>query len=82
VDVLGSVGVAILLAAFGANLMGWVGATSRVYQSMNAVGAALAAAASYGIGFWPFVVLEATWCIVAVVSLLRPRARRQPLPDR
>lgn len=72
-EVLGSIGVAILLGAFLANLMGWLGAGSRLYQGMNAVGAAIAAWASYGIGFMPFVVLEATWCLVAVASLARPR---------
>jgi len=27
--------------------------------------------ASYQIGFMPFVVLEATWCLVALVALAR-----------
>ena len=70
---LGSVGVAILLLAFFANLVGWLQARSRIYQGMNAVGAGLAAWASWGIGFVPFVVLEGTWCAVSVVSLLRGR---------
>jgi hypothetical protein len=70
---LGSIGVALLLGAFFANLVGWLEAQSRVYQGLNALGAAIAACASYGIGFVPFVVLEGTWCVVALASLLRPR---------
>jgi hypothetical protein len=34
----------------------------------------LAAYASWGIGFTPFVVLEGTWCLVALASMARPRA--------
>jgi len=70
-EIIGSVGVAILLGAFFANLMGWLNTRSRVYFSMNAVGAAIAAYASWGIGFMPFVVLEGTWSVVAFISLAR-----------
>ncbi len=73
----GSLGVALLLGAFFANLVGWLDASRRPYQGLNAVGAGLATYASYGIGFMPFVVLEGAWCGVALVSLLRPRARLQ-----
>ena len=52
-ELIGSLGVAILLAAFFANLTGRLESTSRVYQSMNALGAAIAAYASWGIGFMP-----------------------------
>ncbi len=71
--VIGSIGVALLLGAFFANLAGWLDVASRSYQGLNALGAGIAAYASYGIGFMPFVVLEATWCAVALVYLLRPR---------
>ena len=72
-ELVGSLGVAILLAAFFANLRGWLEATSRTYQGLNALGAAVAAYASWGIGFMPFVVLEGIWFIVAFASLARPR---------
>ena len=70
--IIGSVGVTLLLVAFFANLVGWLEARSKLYQGLNAIGAGLAAYASYGIGFMPFVVLEGTWCVVAIVALLRP----------
>jgi len=69
--VLGFIGVALLLGAFFANLAGWLDAASRLYQGINALGAGIAAYASYGIGFTPFVVLESTWCLVALVYLFR-----------
>ena len=73
-EVIGSIGVAILLGAFFANLMRWLAASSKLYQGLNALGAGIAGYASYGIGFTPFVVLEGTWCVVALVSLFWLRA--------
>jgi len=73
-EAVGSLGVAILLGAFFANLTGWLGARSPWYQGANALGAAIAAYASWGIGFMPFVVLEGTWCAVALLALARSRA--------
>ena len=70
-ELVGSIGVTILLGAFFANLMDWLETRSRLYSTLNATGAAIAAYASWGIGFMPFVVLEATWSVVAIVSLAR-----------
>ncbi len=69
----GSIGVALLLAAFFLNLLGILNRASRVNHSMNALGAGLACYASYLIGFVPFVVLEGTWSAVALVALARGR---------
>ena len=74
-DWLGTIGVALLLAAFFANAWGWLGSASRRYHGINAVGAGLACAASFQIGFAPFVVLEGVWCAVALVALVRARPR-------
>ncbi|MEQ1552247.1 hypothetical protein [Sphingorhabdus sp.] len=71
-EIIGSVGVAILLGAFFANLMGWLTTDQKLYLILNALGAAIAAYASWGIGFMPFVVLEATWCAVALFTLAKP----------
>ena len=69
---IGSLGVALLLLAFGLNLFGWLTRASRSYQSLNVLGASLACYASWRIDFMPFVVLEATWAVVALKALLRP----------
>ncbi|MFQ5417621.1 MAG: DNA polymerase III subunit alpha, partial [Myxococcota bacterium] len=71
-ELVGSVGVFVLLVAFFLNLFGRLRHTARTYQLMNAVGAGLSCYASYLIGFFPFVILEATWSIVALVALYRP----------
>lgn len=70
-EIVGSVGVFALLVAFFLNLSGRLPHTARTYQAMNAVGAGLSCYASFMIGFAPFVVLEGTWSLVAVVALLR-----------
>ena len=45
---LGSLGVALLLLAFGLNLFGWLSRASRRYQGLNALGAGLACYARHG----------------------------------
>ena len=74
-DAIGSLGVALLLIAFFLNLRGRLPHDARSYQLMNAAGAGLACWASYRLEFFPFVVLEATWCLVAIVALVKFRPR-------
>ena len=70
-DWVGACGVGLLLVAFLLNLFGVLPRGSRSYQSLNAAGASLACYAALMIEFLPFVVLEATWAIVALVALVR-----------
>jgi hypothetical protein len=72
-QVVGTVGVALLLIAFFMNLFGIVTAESRAYQAMNVVGAGISCYASYLIGFIPFVVLEAVWSAAALAAMMRGR---------
>ncbi|MGC2276984.1 MAG: hypothetical protein WA571_13305 [Candidatus Binatus sp.] len=72
-QVIGSIGVAILLVAFFMNSFGMLASGSHAYQTMNAIGAAVSCYASYLIGFAPFVVLEAIWCAAAIAAMLRGR---------
>ena len=72
-QIVGSIGVALLLIAFFLNSFGMLASDSRSYQAMNAVGAAISCYASYLIGFAPFVVLEAIWCAAAIAAMLRGR---------
>ena len=71
-DIVGSTGVALLLIGFFLNLFGFLGHASRAYQLLNLLGASLACWASFMIGFMPFVVLEGTWMLVALIALMRP----------
>ncbi|MBZ0114357.1 MAG: hypothetical protein K8J08_17980 [Thermoanaerobaculia bacterium] len=75
-DWYGSIGVALLLAAFFLNLFGRLPTGSRWYPAMNTVGAGLACYASFLLAYPPFVVLEGTWSLCALVALFRPTSRR------
>jgi hypothetical protein len=70
-DMIGALGVALLLGAFAANIMGFVRKESWVYPAINMVGAALAAYASWLISYVPFLVLEGVWAGVSLVALCR-----------
>jgi hypothetical protein len=70
-DLVGSIGVLLLLAAFALNAFGRLPSDSRWYSLANVVGAGLATVASALIGYLPFVALEGTWCLVALVRLVR-----------
>lgn len=70
-EALGAIGVAILLVAFAGSSLGRLSTQAVPYQLMNLFGAALSCAASALIPFWPFVVLEGTWALVAAVALVR-----------
>jgi hypothetical protein len=79
-EIVGSIGVFLLLVAFFLNLSGHLRHSAAAYQAMNVVGAALSCYASYLIGFFPFVVLEGTWCLVALVALVRRFRRHTMVP--
>jgi hypothetical protein len=70
-ELVGTLGVSILLIAFALNLSNKLSASSKLYLLMNVIGAALAGVSSYLIAFWPFVVLEGVWTISSLIMLLR-----------
>jgi hypothetical protein len=69
--IIGSVGVTLLLIAFFMNLFRFVPPESKMYILLNIVGAGLSCYASVLIHYIPFIILEATWCIVAIVALFK-----------
>jgi hypothetical protein len=69
-DWIGSVGVSILLIAFLLNLLKKIAQDSVVYVLMNLVGALLAGLASVMINYTPFIILEAVWVLVSLVTLI------------
>ena len=70
-DWIGSIGVSILLIAFLLNLLKKISADSKVYIVLNLVGAGLACIASVMINYVPFIILEAAWILVSLVSLVK-----------
>ena len=73
-DVMGSLGVAILLIAFLLNMLKVIRTESLAYSLLNLIGAGLACYASYLIHYFPFVILEGSWALVSLGALLRKLA--------
>lgn len=69
-DVIGFIGVFILLIAFLLNLLGKLSQNSIGYILLNIIGAGLACLASVLINYVPFIILEGTWTLVSLVALI------------
>ncbi|HEY7060943.1 MAG TPA: hypothetical protein VII06_05640 [Chloroflexota bacterium] len=75
-DLLGTLGMLLLLGAFLANAMGRLTATGALYHLLNGLGAALLAWYSVQLGVWVFAVLESVWALAALWNLVRALRRR------
>ncbi len=70
-DIIGFIGVTILLIAFFLQLINIISKDSYAYILMNIAGAGIACMASVMLNFWPFIILEATWTLVSAWGLFR-----------
>ena len=70
-DVINSVGVSLILAAFFLLTLKKVDAQNVYYNLLNLVGAGLACYGSYLIKSVPFIVLEGIWSLVAFYGLIK-----------
>jgi hypothetical protein len=69
--IVGSIGVGLLLIAYLLNLIKRVSQDSRIYTTLNVVGAGLACYSSYLISFIPFIILEGVWLVVSAIALIK-----------
>ncbi|MCI4443721.1 MAG: hypothetical protein JHC39_09495 [Lentimicrobium sp.] len=70
-DIIGFIGVTILLVAYFLNLNNKLEKDSVVYLQMNFIGAGLACLASVLMNYWPFIILEGSWTIVSAFGILK-----------
>lgn len=70
-DIFNGIGVFFILLPFLLSTFGWMSPKSRMYFLMNFVGSALAFYGSILMHSVPFIILEATWAIVAAIGLIR-----------
>lgn len=70
-DLIATLGVSLLLAAFFLQSFKFIKAESYTYSFLNLFGAAIAGYASWLIPFIPFVILEGVWCLVALFGLVK-----------
>lgn len=70
-DIIGFIGVTILLMAYFLNLTDKIGKNSLVYLQMNFFGAGLACLASVLMRYLPFIILEGSWTIISAFGILK-----------
>ncbi len=70
-DLIGTIGVAIILLAYFLNTAKLLPKDGKAYYVLNIIGAALAAYASFLIDYMPFVILEGTWTLVSIYGLMK-----------
>ncbi|MGH9766585.1 MAG: CBU_0592 family membrane protein [Blastocatellia bacterium] len=68
--IVGSIGVGLLLLAYFLNLIKRLTQDSKLYTTLNIIGAGLACYSSYLISFIPFIILEGVWFVVSLVALI------------
>ncbi len=72
-DIIGTIGVGLILVAFFCNTFGIIQREGKLYFILNILGAGIACYASFLISYWPFVILEGVWTIVSVVGLFKTK---------
>lgn len=78
-DVIGFIGVAILLVAYFLNLINKVKNSDFIYLIMNFIGAALSCLASVLLKYLPFIILEASWTLVSAIGLFTYFRKKQKM---
>lgn len=68
-DIIGSIGVGIILIAYFLNIFSFIPKEGKFYFTLNIIGASIACYASILINYVPFIILEGTWGIVSFFAL-------------
>ncbi len=76
IDIIGSLGVGILLIAFVLSLLGKLNKDGYTYLALNTIGASLACLASILLKYWPFIILEACWVMASFFALIKLFAKK------
>ena len=70
-DLIGSLGVFILLLAYFLTLFRFLSENSKIYILLNILGAGIACYASLLLNYKPFIILEAAWMVVSCYALFK-----------
>lgn len=70
-DIISTIGVFLILLAFFLNTFKYIADTSKLYFLLNIVGGAFACYGSVLLNSLPFIILEGTWSLVAIVGLIK-----------
>ena len=81
IEIVGWLGAAILLVAYGLLSYGSVDGRSRLYQSLNTVAGLLLAVNTVWHRAWPAAAVNIIWAGIAVGALLAGPTPRRAGPD-
>lgn len=70
-DIIGSIGVGIILLAYFLNIFSFIPKEGKFYFVLNIIGASIACYASTLIHYIPFIILEGTWAVVSLLGLIK-----------
>jgi len=73
---IGSIGVALLLAAFVLNVLRRLDENGAPYLVMNLIGAGMSCYYAWASGIVPFVILEGVWAGAALIRLILPGTKK------
>lgn len=76
-DLISTIGVSLILLAFFLNTFKYLKEKSKIYFILNIVGGAFACYGSVLLNSIPFIILEGTWSLVALVGLARIMLERR-----
>ena len=70
-DIISTIGVSLILLAFFLNTFKYISHSSKLYFILNIIGGAFACYDSVLLNSLPFIILEGTWSIVALIGLMK-----------
>lgn len=70
-DIISSIGVSLILIAFFLNTFGYLSNKNSWYFILNIAGGGFACYGSFLLNSLPFIILEGTWSLVAIVGLIK-----------
>jgi hypothetical protein len=70
-DIISTIGVSLILLAFFLNTFKYVSDNINLYFVLNIVGGAFACYGSVLLNSLPFIILEGTWSVVALIGLIK-----------
>jgi hypothetical protein len=70
-DIISTIGVSLILLAFFLNTFKYIADNGKLYFVLNIVGGAFACYGSVLLNSLPFIILEGTWSVVALIGLIK-----------
>lgn len=70
-DIISTIGVSLILLAFFLNTFKYISDSGKLYFILNIIGGAFACYGSVLLNSLPFIILEGTWSVVALIGLIK-----------